>query len=49
MKFLALLCLVGLAGCSTRKLESCLAHIVILGPGLVTLDCRPPHPFAEGD
>jgi len=31
-----------LTGCVTRKLESCMASLIMIGPGLVTLDCRPP-------
>lgn len=36
-----------LPGCATRKLESCLASVVMLGPGLVTLDCRAPSKLVD--
>ena len=31
-----------LTGCADRYLRSCVALIHILGPALLTLDCKPP-------
>lgn len=43
MNAIALLVIAALlAGCATRKLDTCVATFAIIGSGLLTFDCRPP-------
>lgn len=46
---LAVILLALCTACATRKLESCMASFVMIGPGLLTLDCRPPAALDNDD